>query len=278
MPLSYTQSIAPFPVWATDQAALPAGLNRYQSMVTPEIMKGSALFGLPLKSTLTQQTLSDETIQKFISSAVSEVEMATDLYIYPVTFKEKHDYSRDIFNWSYCYIKLNHPNVLSVSKVEISYVNDMKSEGFVSFPLEHVQLMPQEGVMQLVPAVGSTFGGFLLTAFAGAQYQAMRYLGATDYPGAIRVEYKCGFEEGKIPAAIVQLIEFTAAYNILSTLGPILFPFSSVSISIDGVSQGNSLPGPGFLQGRLNELKEKKQELLATVKGYFQRSLLIDFF
>ena len=277
MPLAYTPTISPFPVWSTEQSALPTGLTRYESMVTPAIMKGKSLFGLPLRSTLTQQTLSDDTIQQYISEAVNEIELATDLYIYPVTFKEKHDYSKDIFNWSYCYLKLNHPNVLHVTKVEISYINDMSKDGFVTFPLEHVHLMPQEGVMQLIPAVGSTFGGFLLTAFAGAQYQAMRYLGATDYPGAIRVEYQCGFEEGKVPAAVVGLIEATAAYNILSTLGPILFPFTSVSISIDGVSQGNAMPGPQFLQARLGELEKRKQELMATVKGYFQRSFLIDY-
>jgi hypothetical protein len=278
MPLAYTPTISQFPIWATDQAELPAGISRYHSMVTPTEMRRSTLFGIPLKSALTQEMLSDEVIQRYIAQAVNEIELATDLYIYPVTFKEKHDYNKEVFNWSYCYIKLNHPNVLNVTKVEISYINDVQKEGFVQFPLEHVHLMPQEGVLQLVPAVGSTFGGFLLTAFAGAQYQAMRYLGATDYPGAIRVEYKCGFEEGKIPAAVAGLIEVTAAYNILSAMGPILFPFSSISISIDGVSQGNSMPGPGFLQQRMGELDKRKQELMATVKGYFQRSLLVDFF
>lgn len=279
MPISATGTVAPFPVWSTDQSPLPPGLSRYESMVTPALMRTKSLFGIPLESRLTQPPtpITDDIIQRYINEAVSEVEHNTDLYIYPVTFKEKHDYSREMFTWTYGYIKTNHPNILKVTSVQISFTNDLGSDGFVSFPLEHVHVMPQEGTVQLVPTVGSSFGGFLLSAFSGVQFQAMRALTLTEFPGAIRIEYQCGFEPNKIPAAIVSLIEATAAHRILSSLGHLIFPYSGVSVSIDGVSQSNSTPGHTFLLNRLKDLENQKAELMDVVRGYYSRRLLVDY-
>jgi hypothetical protein len=278
MPISRTPRTGLYPVWAKDGEDSTGRFSRYMPIPTPLVMKSRALFGIPLKSALTGQEITDEMIKHYIDGAVSQLEHELDMYITPVTFEEKHDYNRHEFTWNYNYLKLNHPNVIQVEEVQLSFSNDQTNLGFVQFPLEHVHLMPQEGVIQLVPAFGTSLSGFLLSAFSGTQFHALRSMGLDSFPGGIRVKYKAGFEEDKIPAAIVELIENIAAHKLLTFIGPLLFPHTSVGVSMDGVSQSVGTPGPQFLSARIKDLSDIIEKQKDIVKGYYQRRWNIDFF
>jgi hypothetical protein len=272
MSKSHTPEKELFPVYNVGQ---DAGVNRYMPLPTPASMKATALFGIPLRSALTGQTLTDEAIQHWIDVAISEVEHEIDLYIKPVDFKERYDYDREMFINNYAYIKLNHPNVQYVSEVSLTFSNEEDTK-IVQFPNEFVHVMNQESAVQLVPAYGAPFSGFLLSAFSGVQFHALKNaVGA--FPGGIHISYRCGFPEGKTPAALVGLVENLAAYRLLSTMGPILFPYNSVGISIDGVSQSTGNAGVNFLTARLQQLKDIIDQQKAAVKTAYQRSVLIDY-
>jgi len=275
MPITNTPPITPFPLWATDQQE--PSVTRYTALPTPATMRNSSLFGIPLRSALTGQVVEDSTLQAYIDQATSQLEHTLDLYITPVTFTDKHDYNRDMFAFSFAYLKLSHPNVLKVSAVQISFNNDSQIPAVVTFPLEHVMLMPQEGVIQLVPAYGTSLSGFLLSAFSGVQYHAFQQALLQNWPGGVRVTYTCGFENGKIPAMISGLIERMAAYKLLSVIGPLLFPYNSVSVGIDGTSQSSGTLGPAFLRQRMQELDQIIKEELDAAKGYYQRRILLDY-
>jgi hypothetical protein len=278
MPISKTPRNGIYPLWAKDGEDTSGSFDRYMTLPTPDSMRNGPLFGIPLTSSLTNQTITNETIKRYIDSAVSQLEHELDLYITPVTFEEKHDYNRHEFTWNYNYLKLNHSNVICIEEVQLSFSNDMTNLGFVQFPLEHVHLMPQEGVMQLVPAFGTSLSGFLLSAFSGTQFHALRATGLQSFPGAVRVKYQAGFEEGKIPAAIVELIENMAAFKLLSFIGPLIFPHTSVGVSMDGVSQSVGTPGPQFLANRLKDLDSIIQQQKDAIKGYYQVRWRTDFF
>jgi hypothetical protein len=278
MPISKTPRNGIYPLWAKDGEDTSGSFDRYMTLPTPDSMRNGPLFGIPLTSSLTNQTITNETIKRYIDSAVSQLEHELDLYITPVTFEEKHDYNRHEFTWNYNYLKLNHSNVICIEEVQLSFSNDMTNLGFVQFPLEHVHLMPQEGVMQLVPAFGTSLSGFLLSAFSGTQFHALRATGLQSFPGAVRVKYQAGFEEGKIPAAIVELIENMAAFKLLSFIGPLIFPHTSVGVSMDGVSQSVGTPGPQFLASRLKDLDSIIQQQKDAIKGYYQVRWRTDFF
>lgn len=275
MPISQTPQQVPFPLF--EKESLQPSVDRYTSIPTTQQVRAHKLFGIPLTSTLTGETLSDETIDYNIKSAISEIEHMLDIYITPVKFYEKHDYKREMFTYSYCYIKLYHTPVLNVEKVELSFTNDDEAPGFVQFPLEHVHVLSQEGSIQLVPAFGTSLSGFLLSAFSGTQFHALRATGVTDFPGGIRVQYTAGFDHGKVPAIICQLIETMAALNILSLMGPILFPANSVSIGIDGVSQSTGTMGVRHFMERIDLLTKERDRLIDIVKGYYEKRFLIDY-
>lgn len=273
MAISKTPEIEQFPVWAEDQG--DSAVTRYLPIPTAATIKSAKLFGIPLVSAFTQETMADSTIDEFIISAISEIEHTLDLYITPVKFREKHDYQRHEFSWNYNFLKVNHPNILSVEKLELSFTN-ASEHGFVSFPMEHVHVMPQEGTIQLVPAFGTSLSGFLLSAFSGTQFHALRSVAINEFPGGVRVTYTAGFALDRVPAVLVELIKVKAALKTLSALGPVLFTQNSVSIGIDGVSQSTSNAGPQFLATRIGDLEKEETKLIEAAKGYYQRSFLHD--
>lgn len=276
MSLTRTPPELPFPLRAIDE--LQPAVTRYSSLPTPSSVKANQMFGIPLKSALTGETLPDSAIESAINSAISELEHTLDISITPVRYHEKHDYIQDMFSWSYNYTKLDHSPIVTVENVEISFSNDPSVPGFISFPLEQVMVMGQEGTIQLVPAFGTSLSGFLLSAFSGANYAALRAIGMTNFPGGIRITYVAGFPIDKVPAGISKLIEVIAAIQTLSMLGPILIPYNSIGVSIDGVSQSTGSAGVRHFEERLNWLVQERDRLMEAIKGYYQKRFLVDHF
>lgn len=277
MGINKTPTHSPFPAFEIDQES---AFNRYLPIPTPESLKKTVLFGLPLKSFLTGEEVSDEALQQFIDQAISEIEHTLDLYITPVTFQERHDYSRHQFFWSFGYIKVNHGPILDVSKFQLTFNNGNGQIGappLVDIPLEFIHVQPQEQTIQLVPAQGVTISGLIMSIYSGLGFHAFNNQALSHWPGAVLVEYRAGFKEGQVPALLVGLIENLAAWKMLSVMGPILFPHNSVSIGIDGTSQSVGTLGPAFLQNRLADLRALIDQQMDAAKGYYQKKFLIDY-
>lgn len=277
MGISKTPTVAPFPSRNITQ---DPSTDRYMPLPTAADMRRRSLFGLPLRSYFTNEEVSDETLEDYIKQAISEIEHTLDLYITPVQFAERQDYSREMQFWSFGYTKLEHSPILNVNKYQLTFNNGIGIPGslpLVDIPLEFVHVQPQEGTIQLVPAQGVTISGFIVSIYSGLGYHAFNSQAISNWPGALYVEYTAGFEKDKVPALLVGLIENLAAFKFLSSLGPILFPYNSTSIGIDGTSQSVGTLGPAFLQSRLGELEKVIQSQMEAAKGYYQKRFLIDY-
>jgi len=277
MSITKTPTHSPFPAFEIEQEGSP---NRYMPLPTPASLRQTVLFGIPLRSFLTGEEVSDESLQSFIDQSISEIEHTLDLYITPVTFRERHDYNRELQFWSWGYLKVDHGPILDMSKFQLTFNNGSGAPGsfpLIDIPLEYIHIQPQEQTVQLVPAQGVTVSGFVASIYSGMAYHALGAGGISAWPGAILVEYRAGFETNKVPALIVGLIENMAALRMLSVMGPILFPHNGVSISIDGTSQSTSTLGPAFLANRLKDLQGLVTTQMEAAKGYYQKRFLIDF-
>ncbi len=273
MTITKTNSVAPFPSWAIDQN----GVNRYMSIPTAADMKRRTLFGIPLQSRLTGETVSDETLEDYIKESISEIEHELDLYITPTQFQERH-YDREMQFWSFGYLKLHHSPILNVNKFQLTFNNGVQgSIPLVDMPLEFIHVQPQDGTVQLVPANGVGISGFIASVYSGLGYHAFNSQAISHWPGAVLVEYTAGFPTDQVPALLAGLIENLAAYKFLSTLGPILFPYSSVGISIDGTSQSVGTLGTAFFAQRLSELEKIVTQQKEAAKGHYQKRFLIDW-
>jgi hypothetical protein len=277
MSITKTPTVAVFPSW---NIAQDADMDRYLPLPDVETMKRRSLFGIPLRSFLTGQTVDDQTISDYIAQSISEIEHTLDLYITPVQFAERQDYSREMQFWSFGYTKMNHSPILNVNKYQLTFNNGIGIPGslpLVDVPLEFVHVQPQEGTVQLVPAQGVTISGFIVSIYSGLGYHAFNSQAITNWPGALYIEYTAGFEKDKVPALLVSLIENLAAYKFLSSMGPVLFPYNSTSIGIDGTSQSVGTLGPNFLATRLADLEKIIQTQTEAAKGYYQKRFLIDY-
>ena len=277
MPISKTVTQAPFPSQNIEQESTP---NRYMNIPTPASLRQTVLFGIPLRSFLTGEEVTDEALQHYIDEAISEIEHILDLYITPVTFRERHDYSSHLQFWSFGYMKVGHGPILDVQKFQLTFNNGNGGPGsfpMIDIPLEYIHTQPAEATIQLVPATGVSISGFVASIYSGMAFHALGAGGVNNWPGAILVEYRAGFPLGQVPALLVGLIENLAAFKLLSIMGPILFPHNGVSISIDGTSQSTSTLGPGFLQNRLKDLQTMIDKQMDAAKGYYQKRFLIDF-
>jgi len=277
MGISKTPLVAPFPSWSTEQD--PSAV-RYMQIPTAADMRRRSLFGIPLKSFMTGDEVSNETLEDYINQSVSEIEHTLDLYITPTTFEERQDYSREMQFWSFGYLKLNHSPILNVQKYQLTFNNGIGIPGslpLVDIPLEFIHVQPMEGTVQLVPAQGVTISGFIMSIYSGLGFHAFNSQAISNWPGAVYVKYQAGFEKDKVPALLVSLIENLAAYKFLSVMSPILFPYNSTSIGIDGTSQSVGTLGPAFLRQRLDDLQKIVQSQMEAAKGYYQKRFLIDY-
>jgi hypothetical protein len=276
MAKSKTPKRESFPSWNISQTP---GIARYSTLPTPTDLRNIDLFGLPLTSAWGGAALSDAAIQSYLDASISELEHELDLYIMPVQFSERHDFVQDFHNWNFNYIKLNHPNVIEVTKVEIKLSNDDTATNLprIAFPLEFVHILPQEAALQLVPSYGTTISGFIMSMITGASFYTLFSLNLSNIPGALMVEYTAGFEENKVPAAISSLIRMIAAAKILSSLGPVFSPINSQSVSIDGTGQSASTPGTQIFAGRIADLDKQIAAAKEAIKSQYQRRILIDY-
>jgi len=272
MPKSNTPPIPVYPFQATE---LDNSVQRYAEIPTVEKMRSTYLFGLPLKSTLTGQEVSDPMIQTFIDAAIGQLEMDLNITITPTTFDERHDWIREQWTNSFGWLKPNHKPIISVSEVSIVFSNDEKRS--VTFPNEFVYVNQQDASVQVVPAIGTSMQGFLVSVFAGSQLWALYTQNLGSFPGAIRVIYKAGFEKNKIPAMIASLIGLIASYKLLTNIGPLLFPYTGYSIGLDAASQSVSLPGPQFLSARIKDLETQIDKEMEIARHYFLTSPLVDW-
>lgn len=266
----------PFPFMNSEQEQ--PSVTRYLPLPNAQTLKETSLFGIPLKSALTGQTISDNTLNDYITKAISRLEHELNIFITPVVFEERHDYDREIWTQQYAWIKLNNSPILNCQSVQLNFGNGTPLPPLVEFPLEFVYVNGQEGAIRLVPVLGTATSGFVLSSFAGAQWMALVAMGVFNFPGAVLVKYRAGFEPDKVPAMISGLIEKMAALMALSALGHLIFPYSSIGIGLDGTSQSVGTPGIQFLTGRIADLKEQVQQELDAARNYYQKKLLIDFF
>jgi hypothetical protein len=272
MPKSNTPPIRVFPYRATE---VDESVNRYSSIPTVEKMRSVYLFGIPLKSTLTGQEVSDEMIQTYIDSAISEIEHELSITITPTTYDERHTWDREMWQNAFGWVKVNQRPIIQVNELSLVFSND--EQRTVRFPNEFLFPQDQDAAIQVVPAVGTTMQGFLLSAFAGSQLWAIFSSAQSSWPGAVRVIYKAGFEAGRVPALITGLIGNLAALKLLTNIAPLLFPYSSYGLGLDGASQSVSLPGPQFLVSRISDLEKQIEKQLDAARGYYLTKFLSDY-
>jgi hypothetical protein len=245
---------------------LGAGLA-VRNILTVDDLKSRYMFGLDLTNDK-GVPLEDAVYLSYIMAAIRGFEKQVDIPLLPSTFVEKHDYYRHDYH-SFNFIHLDNTPVISVDEFRVQYPS---GQNVIIFPGEWIRLNKLEGHVQIVPTSG-TLSEILVGqggSFLPAIYNGLDYL-----PHLFEVSYTAGFEDGQIPADIVNVIGMMASIGPFHIFGDLIAGagIANISLSMDGLSQSigttSSATNSGYGARVGNYLKEIKAAI-PLYKQYYR--------
>jgi hypothetical protein len=242
------------------------GFTRSGPILDVDSFKSEYLFGIPLTSPLTGETLSNDTLKKFIRKGIAEFEDAVRIPVTPTMLSEKFDYERadDI---QFGTRRLRRWPLIKVTKLEALWPGRVEGQG-VAYPTSWIEADGDTGLIRIVPRSASDVEADV--NFVNAYgYQGLVLGNIKSWPALWKIEYVAGFDPDHVPDAVNDLIGIYAAIKLLSQLGPGIFPVNSFSVGIDGMSQGTSTAGPQWLAARLQDLQAQAEKMTAQLKSYY---------
>jgi hypothetical protein len=263
--------------------------NRLETLITPEKLRTSHLFGLPLISgtpdpmTGKAMVYTDPLLVDTISEVIATLETELGIYISPVQKKEKHAFDKSLYD-SFMFFKLKAKPCSAIQSITITPPGDPTNPDLdndvFSIPLEWVEtanlLAGQVNVVPLTAVTAS--GGALLSGGGGTRGGAyLHMLRYTNWiPAWWKITYTAGFVDFALPPILNKLIGMEAAITVCSRLAATFAGVNSHSLGLDGVSQSVSGPGGARYKERMEQLEEKKAKLVGKVKAKFGTKFTVD--
>lgn len=264
---------------AVDNGIDYSPLGRLEPLVTPQQIRSRLLWGLPLvsstKDPITNRyaVMTDDEINDFILSAVVKVESDIGIDIYPVRRLEKHPFDVNLYQ-SFGHLVTKHSPILTVNALTVTPSN---GRDIFRLPLEWLENANfVRGQINIVPMTIAAIGGNIMSPVqSGGGAAFLHILGMRGWiPAFWQVDYVAGFNEGKIPRYVNDLIGIRAALDILGTMGA-TNKQSSYSLSLDGLGQSASTPGPQVYSVRLEQLERERMAMTAKLKSKFGRKFFV---
>lgn len=274
-----------------------AGFSEVESFLTPERLRAEFLFGIPLKSPLTGETMTDDTLKVLIRRAAARVELETGVDITPKQRFIRLDFDVTKYFQGWGQLDTGFPNIKSIEELSIRTVDSVSTENpnppvgnengtlLYNFPLAWIDIQSygQKGLLHLVPLMTSVQGTGIAGAGANTSYNGAAAVLLTVFtrirwqPSFWAVKFTTGFDDNAIPAPVNQLIGDYAALAVLAMLGPVN-KFTSKSIGIDSTSQGLGTLGPNWFALRMQGLNEEIAQLKDLIKSRFHSAIFMTSF
>lgn len=231
-----------------------------------EDLQTNFLFGVDLTKD-DGQVYPDSMLQFYIKSAVSWLEMRLDIPIRPALFHEEHDYFRRDYE-KYIFIKTDKRPIIEVQKVSLVLPTQQVVQTFDNSWL-HVQ--KDMGMINVVPGAG-TAGTILLGAAGG--FLPLFYSGNNFIPHVFHVDYRAGFESGKVPPILYEVIGKIASLGPLNIAGDLIAGagIAAQSLSVDGLSQSISTTASATNAGygaRIIQYQKDVKAQIPVLRSYF---------
>jgi len=243
------------------------GLAIRNILTVPEL-KARYLFGLDLTNDA-GETLTDDVFEHYIMSAIRWLEHQIDISILPTQFIEKHDYYVQDFA-AFQFIQLDQYPVIEVSEFRVQYPS---GQNIIQFPPEWFRVNAAEGHVQIIPTAG-TLSEILIGQ--GGSFLPAIYTGLQHLPQLFEITYTAGFEDGKIPRNIIDVIGMFASLGPFNIFGDLIAGagIATISLSLDGLSQNigttSSATNAGYGSRIIQYLKQIKEQI-PMLRRYYKR-------
>lgn len=258
--------------------AIATAWKRLEPLMTTDQLVTRYLFGIPLMSRMKDprtgkpMVITDDMLKDYIQLAVDTAETECSIDIMPVQYSEKFAFDKAEYD-QFGYFKCTHKPVHSIEKLAVTPSDNI--DVFI-VPLEWVETtFLTYGQVNIIPLTLAITSTGITNSQAGGGSVFLNILGQKPWvPAFWSMWYTTGFANGMIPTIINDLIGTIAAMRVLSMLAA-TYRTNSNSLSIDGMSQSVSTPGPQLFKVRLEELANDRKMLTNKVKKLFQQKFVV---
>ncbi len=241
-----------------------------EPLLTPKQLRMRHLFGIPIVSAIKNpwtgvpDIIDDPQLDEMIKEAVALAELESGIDIFTHKYKERHEFDRPEAD-SFGYIRLRHLPGASLVSMKVESSN---GASFWDIPNQWIETgLLHQGQLNVVPFGLANMSGNMVPAMGpGPMGLLPRFFNFNWVPQFWTIEYTTGFKDGRIPKVLNQLIGVIAAMEVLGALATTYARTQSTSLSIDGLSQSISTPGPNLFDGRLSLLGEKRKWLIKKLR------------
>lgn len=260
--------------------AVSSSFGRLNPLITAEQLITRFLVGIPMVARMKDprtnkpMVITDDMLKDYIKLAIDTVEAELMIDIMPVKYSEKLPFDKAEYD-SFGYFKCTHKPVYSL---DLLSVRPSDNHDVFYVPLDWIETTNMSyGQINIVPlSIAVTAQGGVVNSQGGGGSVFLSILGQKPWvPAFWGIEYTSGFKDGMLPVIVNELIGIVAAMRILSMLAATYAGANSSSLSIDGMSQSISTPGPAVFKTRLEELAAERKMLVKKVKKLFQSNFVV---
>lgn len=252
-------------------------LSRVEPILTPEKFRSRYMLGLP-KVLPNGDVITDDILKDKIVRATNRAEIELGINIDPVQYTDRLPFDRNLYK-NFMHFRTMKRPVISVENVAIWSANQ---EELFRVPLDWVDMgQAVNGQINVIPFLATyAQGEGMVTTISNAGYAYLATLeGHRWLPSYWNVTYTHGLctHGGQIPIVVNDLIGTLAAIEILSLLGP-TDPYTSASLSQDGISQSHGFAGIQRYKVRLDELTQERDRLISKLKALWNVKYFVSNF
>jgi len=278
MTQNYENPYHTVPIFSQD-LGFEGATKRFKTMPTPEDVYKFALMGVPKFFPLTKEPITIDQAAMFLEGAISEIEMSLNIDITPVDHDQSFDYIDGMFESNFTGLKLERWPATKVTKLQLKYPHTQTVNTYQRYTIPRAWISLRRNRINLVAAFGaiSVQTDNTEVASAGGIFSYITGFGRGAYqPAMIECSYTAGFPVDQLPSSVWDIIVVLAARRFLEGLLPVLFPFGSVTDTIDSVSQSASY-AQGLILQRIQGLEKQYSDKVNALTRHFGRTLKMSF-
>lgn len=260
----------------TDKNNVEPAFRRFDTFPNIKDVRDFSMVGLSRLVPDVHELITDDFIKLYLTSAINEIEMSMGLFLSPVEQSVIYDVVEGVFGPRFSGQQIQYYPVNQILSCKLKAVHATSDNpvntmdippNWITFRNRRFNILADLGTVR---TQSGTSGSALAPYLASYGFGPWR-------PNAIEIQLNVGFTEDRFPAIVKELVIIKTSIGLLNDIIPILFPYSSTSVALDGASQSAGLPGPQFLMTRIGMLEKLYDQKKAAIQGALGQSLKMTF-